>query len=188
MCVWQAWCGQSGLLTSVRRRSTTPGYEVCCSDFTAEDFFTITCLFRKWVCVAWAQVGGSAISLSIYEKQCRFDKSTRCWLTATDEDQRFAPPAVCPQRSNCAFFCQTSLRPPLFGVSRCHWKKPNVCLLSPILTSSLPPLSPSAPPILAEHARTALHAAVQRQPQRPQPHQLPWLLPWGVLPAADRTD
>ena len=79
-----------------------------------------------------------------------------------------------------------TLNPPLFSSSRRHWKKPNVCLLSPVLSSSLPPLSPTAPPALV--AWTALHAAVQRQPQRPKPHQLPQLLPRGVLPAADRTD
>lgn len=76
--------------------------------------------------------------------------------------------------------------------SRPHRKKPNVCLLSPVFTSSLPPLSQSSPPVLAvllaEPTRSPLHAAVQRQPQRLQPHQLPRLLSWSVLPAADRTD
>lgn len=84
------------------------------------------------------------------------------------------------------------LKPPLFSVWSHHRKKPNVCLLSPISTSSLSPLPQSSPPfvavLLAEPARTDLHAAVQRQPQRPQPYQLPQLLPWSVLPAADRTD
>lgn len=80
-------------------------------------------------------------------------------------------------------------------VERCRRKKPNVCLLSPVLTSSLPPLSPSAPPVLAVHpvpfaepAGAPVHSAVQRQPQHPQSDKLPWLLQWGVLPAADRTD
>lgn len=118
------------------------------------------------------------------KEQCHFDKNTQRWLTTTDEDQIFPLPRACP-----------SVKPPLFSISRCHWKKPNVCLLSTILTSSLPPLSLSAPPVLdvhpvsiAEPTRTAVHAAVQRQPQRPQPHKFPRLLPWGVLPAADRTD
>ena len=192
---WQASCGRSGLLTSVRRASTTPGYEVCCSDFTAEvcglfrDLFCIPCPSSEWV--VWAQVGGLAITLLIYKKKqtnkknyVTLMKNTQRWLATTDEDQSFPLPRACP-----------SVKPPLFSISRCHWKKPNVCLLSTILTSSLPPLSPSAPPVLdvhpvsvAEPARTALHSAVQRQPQRPQPHQFPRLLPWGVLPAADRTD
>uniref|UniRef100_A0A8D3BRH0 protein kinase C n=1 Tax=Scophthalmus maximus TaxID=52904 RepID=A0A8D3BRH0_SCOMX len=30
-----------------------------------------------------------------------------------------------------------------FSASRCHWKKPDVCLLSPVLTPSLPPLGVS---------------------------------------------
>ncbi|KAF3844678.1 hypothetical protein F7725_007841 [Dissostichus mawsoni] len=44
-----ASCGQSGLLTSVRRRSATSGYEACCSDFAAEvcglstHVFSLTC-------------------------------------------------------------------------------------------------------------------------------------------------
>lgn len=93
-------------------------------------------------------------------------------------------------RGNCVFyfFLQTPQRPLSFSVSRGRWKKPNVCLLSPVLTSSLPPLSPSAPPVLAKPAGATLHTAVERQPQHPQSYKLPRLLPWGVLPAADRTD
>lgn len=64
----------------------------------------------------------------------------------------------------------------------------NVCLLSSVLTPSRPPFSPSASPALAYLARTDLPAVVQRQPQCPQPHQLPQLLPWRLLLAADRTD
>lgn len=80
-------------------------------------------------------------------------------------------------------------------IERCRRKKTNVCLLSPVLTSSLPPLSPSAPPVLAVHpvpfaepTGATLHSAVQWQPQHPQSDKLPRLLQWGVLPAADRTD
>lgn len=100
-------------------------------------------------------------------------------------------PRLSLSRADCVFyfFLQT---PPSFSVSRCRWKKPNVCLLSPVLTSSLPPLSPSAPPVLAvplaKPAGATLHTAVERQPQHPQSYKLPRLLPWGVLPAADRTD
>lgn len=123
--------------------------------------------------------------LLVWKGQYHFDNK----LTVTDEDQRFPLPGVHPQKPSCAFFCQPSLIPPLFRRLRRNWKKPNVCLLSPILTSSLPPLCPSAPPVLAIHpVWTHLHTAVQRQSQRPQPHQLPQLFPWGVLPAADRTD
>lgn len=121
-------------------------------------------------CVAWAQVGELANALFIYEKQCHLDINTQCWLTATYEDYRFPLSRVYPQRSSCAFFCKPPLKPPPFSVSSCRWKKPNVCLLSPVLTSSLPPLSPSAPPVypvpVAEPAWTTLHTAVQRQPQR----------------------
>lgn len=51
LCVclwWQASCGQSGLLTSLKRRNTTPGYDASRSNFTAEvcgllrNFFSIT--------------------------------------------------------------------------------------------------------------------------------------------------
>ena len=73
-------------------------------------------------------------------------------------------------------------------------KNPNVYLLPRVLTSSLRPLAPSAPPVLAAHpvsvaqpAGATLQPALQRQPQRLQPHQLPGLFPWRVLPAPDRT-
>lgn len=128
------------------------------------------------------------------KKQCPLDKSIQCWPTATCEGTRLL---LSPGRDRTVCFflvffpanLEVSKRRPSFSVSSCRRKKPNVCLLSPVLTSSLPPLSLSAPPVLvAQFARTALRAAVQRQPQHPQPDQLPWLLPWGVLPAADRAD
>lgn len=120
--------------------------------------------------------------------QCwHLDENTQCWLT-TFKDQSFPRLWAYLQRSNITCFCKTQLKPPPFSVSRHHRKKPNVCLLTPVFTSSLPPLSQSSSPVFAEPARTNLHAAVQRQPQRLQPYKLPWLLSWSVLPAADRTD
>lgn len=132
--------------------------------------------------------GGSAITLLIYEKQCHFDKKQTVLTHCDWWGSKIPPPKnLSTEIQLCFFLPAFTENPPLFSVSRRHWKKPNVCLLSPILTSSLPPLSPSAPPILAV-ARSDLHPAVQRQPQRPQPHQLPQLLPWGLLPSADRID
>lgn len=63
--------------------------------------------------------------------------------------------------------------PPFSVFSSLNWKKPNVCLLSPVLSSGLPALTPSAPPSLAGIAWTALPAALQREPQRPKSYQLP---------------
>lgn len=128
-----------------------------------------------------------ANAFSVHEKRWHLDENTQCWLR-TYKDQSFPRLTAYLQRSNITCFCRTQLKPPPFSVSRHHRKKPNVCLLSPVFTSSLPPLSQSSAPDFAEPTRTNLHAAVQRQPQRLQHYQLPRLLSWSVLPAADRTD
>lgn len=117
------------------------------------------------------------------KKQCRRDKNKTKQKTQQQRRLKGTEPTASSDLT------ETS------PVERCRRKKANVCLLSPVLTSSLPPLSPSAPPVLAVHpvpfaepAGAPLHAAVQRQPQHPQSDKLPRLLQWGVLPAADRTD
>lgn len=201
VCLWrQASCGQSGLLASEKRRNTTPGFEVGGSEFTIEAWglyralLSITCTSSKWLCGAQAKVGGESSTLLISEKQCGVNTSTvvsHCGRRG---------PKVCPEststRIQLGFFSTTpKSNLSLLRTTRSHRKKPNVCLLSPIFTSNLPPFCPSAtlvlavPPVpVAEPPRTTLHAAVQRQSQRPQLHQLPQLFPWGVLPAADWTD
>lgn len=108
---------------------------------------------------------------SIHEKQCHLDEIRQCWVITTYAYKPLPPSRSYSQRSSCAFFHNPPLKIRLFRISLCHWKKTNVCLLSPILTSSLSPLSPPAPPVLvAKRARTTLHAAIQWQPQRPQPY------------------
>lgn len=115
------------------------------------------------------------------------DENAQCCLK-THQDQSFPPVRARPRRSNITCFCKTQLKPPTVQRPTSPSEEPNVCLLSLVFTSSLPPLSQPSPPVFAEPTRTDLHAAVQRQPQPLQPYQLPRLLPWSVLPAADRTD
>lgn len=126
------------------------------------------------------------------KKQCRRDKKEKPQNSAQRRLTEGGKDSPCENLVS-AHLKEKRLLP--FDASRCRRKKPNVCLLSPVLTSSLPPLSPSAPPVLAVHplpftepAGAPLHAAVQRQPQHPQSDKLPRLLQWGVLPAADRAD
>lgn len=147
-----------------------------------------------WACLQRKTMLEFASASSAGEKHWHLDENAHCW-PATHQDRPSPPPRAHLRSSDLTWFCKTQLKPPPpFSVftSSPRRKKPNVCLLSPVFTSSLPPLSQPSPPVLAvllaEPARCALHAAVQRQPQRLQPHQLPRLLPWSVLPAADRTD
>lgn len=92
---WQASCGQSGLLTSVRRRSTTPGYEVCCSVFftcrslwTIQRLPSISCTYREWLCCSGGWLDWCPLNLWKKMKQCPLDKNIQCWPTATCEGQR----------------------------------------------------------------------------------------------------
>lgn len=169
-----------------------------------QDKFAAVIYVQMSVCRVYRPV---SVSLSIAENHAWICQCLLSWWKTLTSRWKHASPARCAPgstvpatRSSSAeirphLFPQNSIKASSTTVQRFHVphrKKPNVCLLSLVFTSSLPPLSQSSAPVLAvllaEPARSALHAAVQRQPQRLQPHQLPRLLSWSVLPAADRPD
>lgn len=133
------------------------------------------------------------VASQLVKNTAHLDENTQCWLETHQDPSSPLLRAYLQEIQLHLLPHKTPIKvSTVQRFSRHHRKKPNVCLLSPVFTSSLPPLSQSSPPVFAvlfaEPARSDLHAAVQRQPQRLQPHQLPRLLSWSVLPAADRTD
>lgn len=121
VCLWrQVSCGQSGLLTSVKRTSKTPGYEVCCGDPPAE----ICGLFLHHMPIQL--IMHVLCELRWVGRINSINTNKQCWLTTIDEEQIFFVQAY-PRRPSGALLCQPSLNLPLFSLSRRNWKKPQ-CL------------------------------------------------------------
>lgn len=122
VCLWrQVSCGRSGLLTSVKRKSKPPGYEVCCGDCPAG------------ICGWFLHHTSIQLIMHVsYELRWvgrikNINTKNPNWLATTDEEQIFSTRPVDLQRPSGALLCQPSLNPPLFSLSRWNWKKPQ-CL------------------------------------------------------------